>query len=225
MPASCVCASFVSVVLLFHGSPFCARTVAPTPRRVGVFCVRVVGKRGLLWACLLVGGWGLVFARGGVFVFWCLRLWVLACLLGVVGWCGCAAPPFFCSGLFACLLVCVFAFWCGFVGVCDAPFWVWGNGSGAGQCCPAPFGVVVLSGCCVAWGEEGGVGVLLGVVSMILLCSPTWERVSHVGAERGGGWSLVGCASVGLGGGGGGVFTRLVYTIHSPGSRGGGGLV
>lgn len=53
--------------------------------------------------CSLVAGFR-VYARG-VFAFWCLRALVLACLLGVVGQCGPAAP--------APLAWLVLTLWCG----------------------------------------------------------------------------------------------------------------
>ena len=57
-----------------------------------------------------------------------------------------------------------------------------------------------------------------------LLCSPTWKRVASLlvlnreGGRRAG--NFAGLAGGWWGVGGGGVFTRLVRTIHSPGSGG-----
>lgn len=103
----------VSPALLHAGVlPHCfALTLPCLPTRCGVGA-KVFARVGLhlLWACLLAGGWGLVFALLPVFV------WVFACLLGVVGQCGPAAP----LPRLACLFACVLTPWCGLVGVCAA---------------------------------------------------------------------------------------------------------
>lgn len=82
--------------------PHCfALTFPCLPTRCGVGA-KVFARVGLylLWACLLAGGWGLVFALLPVFV------WVFACLLvcACLGLWGSVVPPPLCP---ACLLACV----------------------------------------------------------------------------------------------------------------------
>lgn len=116
VPASCVCASFVPVACFSTVPLLRSHLAAPTRYCVGASCVRAGGGRaGLLWACLLAGGWGLVFVLLPVFVWVFALLGVGAGLLGVVGQCGCVRPfaP-------ACLLACVLTLWRGLVGVCAA---------------------------------------------------------------------------------------------------------
>lgn len=84
--------------------PHCfALTLPCLPTRCGVGA-KVFARVGLhlLWACLLAGGWGLVFALLPVFV------WVFACLLvcACLGLWGSVVPPPLCPGLLACLLAC-----------------------------------------------------------------------------------------------------------------------
>ena len=76
-----------------RGSSCAYTSCLPTRSGVGALCVRLGAC--LVGACcgrvcLRVAGFR-VYARG-VFAFWCLRALVLACLLGVVGQCGPAAP-------------------------------------------------------------------------------------------------------------------------------------
>lgn len=123
----------VSPALLHAGVlPHCfALTLPCLPTRCGVGA-KVFARVGLylLWACLLAGGWGLVFALLPVFV------WVFACLLvcACLGWWDnyCPAAP-------APLAWLVLTLWCGLEKRVREP--VGGQvrgGNGAGHDCPAP---------------------------------------------------------------------------------------
>ena len=96
------CASFVPVACFSTGPLLVLTLGAPTRYCVGASCVRAGGGRaGLLWACLLAGGWGWVFARGAcsLVVFACL---LVCARLGVVGQSLSRRP--LCPGLLACVL-------------------------------------------------------------------------------------------------------------------------
>lgn len=134
----------VSPALLHAGVlPHCfALTLPCLPTRCGVGA-KVFARVGLhlLWACLLAGGWGLVFALLPVFV------WVFACLLvcACLGLWGSVVPPPLCPGLLS---------WCSrlWCGRCwRVRGWRVRGGRvgglvGAGQSCPAPY--------CVACGAR-----------------------------------------------------------------------
>lgn len=121
--------------------PHCfALTLPCLPTRCGVGA-KVFARVGLhlLWACLLAGGWGLVFALLPVFV------WVFACLLvcACLGLWGSVVPPPLCPGLFACLLAHALVWACWRVRGWRVRGGRVGGLVGAGQSCPAPY--------CVAW--------------------------------------------------------------------------
>ena len=102
----------------------------------------------VLWACLLAGGWGLVFA-----LLLC-SLGVFACLLvcACLGWWDSVVPP----PLHACLLACLRAHalvWA--VLACAMLPWVRGNGNGAGHVCPAPTLLVAVPPLRGVEGREG----------------------------------------------------------------------
>lgn len=111
VPALVVCASFVPVACFSTVPLLRSHLAAPTRYCVGASCVRAGGGRaGLLWACLLAGGW-----------VWCLRagrvrLLVFALLVLVLWWGGGVVwlRASLCPGLLACVLT----LWCGLVGVC-----------------------------------------------------------------------------------------------------------
>ena len=126
----------------FPRFPCCAHTWLRPHATVWAFLVfaRVVEEQACCGRVCSVGGWGLVFARGacspfGVCVFWCWR----ACL----GWWGSVVPPPPFAPL-ACLLACSRSG----VGLLACARllrarWAEGGQVGAGQSCPAPYGVVL----------------------------------------------------------------------------------
>lgn len=212
VPALVVCASFVPVACFSTVPLLRSHLAAPTRYCVGASCVRAGGGRaGLLWACLLAGGWGLVFALLPVFV------WVFALLgVGALDWGGGAVwsrrPP--CPGLLACVLTP----WCGLVGVCAVlrARWAEGGQVGAGQSLSRPFTCV---GVAVhrpmrARGRREGLGV-----RALSWCANTRARREMDRGERGGGVSWGGPWWPGWGGG----VCLLVHTIPILAARGGGG--
>ena len=89
--------------LLFHGSPVALTLGCAYTLLCGRFVfARVVEGAGLLWACLLAGGWVSCLRWG------CVRLLVFAFLVLAFWWGGGTVwsrrPPLFCP---ACLLVCL----------------------------------------------------------------------------------------------------------------------
>ena len=148
------------------GRPLLPRVPALThlacPRALAwaLLCLRGGGSLGLLWACLLAGGWVSCLRAGRVRLGVC----VLACVRSLGGggavWSRRPLAP-------ACLLACVLTPWCGLVGVCAVLRARWADGGqvGAGQSCPAPLrALVALSTArCVARKERrvGGEGALM----------------------------------------------------------------
>lgn len=122
---------------------------------MGVFARWVAGV-----ACLRAGR-----VRVGVCVFW-----VLACLLGVVGQCGPAAP----LPRLVCLLACSRS-GVGVVGVCASR---WAARYGAGHDCPAPYSVVCGARLLRAQGEAWRVGCSQGANA----------RTRRETGERGASW-------------------------------------
>lgn len=206
--------------LLFHGSPLaltlgCAHTLL-----CGRSCVRAGGGRaGLLWACLLAGGWVGCLRLG------CVRLGCLrACLcarLGVVGR-FCVPPP----RLFSLAALGWVGFWCSHFGVWALGRARWlvrgGLGGKVGRDMIVPPHVAWRAPfCCVAWGRvvnirahterEGGgatgraivAWLGAGVVCAFWCVQSSLPAATGVGnaRERGMGWLPSGLC--GLGGGGG----------------------
>ena len=206
--------------LLFHGSPValtlgCAHTLL-----CGRFVfARVVEEQACCGrVCLRVAGFR-VYA-GGVFAFWCLRFWCWR-FGGVVGQCGPAAP-------LPRLLACVLTLWCGRCWRVRCSLGCGVTVMGRDNVVPPHTLLVARRWLLRARGRREGLGVrvrvLPRVVNIILLRSPTWERVPPVGAEQGVSGAS-GRAIVGLGGGGvrvspfgGGV--GLVVTISLGSVRG-----
>ena len=202
----------VSPALLHAGVlPHCfALTLPCLPTRCGVGA-KVFARVGLylLWACLLAGGWGLVFALLPVFV------WVFACLIvcACLGLWGSVVPLPLCP---ACLLACS-RLWCGLVGVCGVlrARWAEGGQVGAGHGCPAQCSVALPPLRCAWMRKRVGVPARSGentrteggrCAGWKLACSLAWcvQPTGGVKGEVGIGPCRAGLASVraivGLGG-------------------------